>query len=356
MIYVFDFSIHNQFNEKFKIFSKKMFRIICNWCDLYKNQFKNITRMKIHLFECISFFIHANNVNHFFVVEFNVVKFKRKHENKTSNNNSISKRQNILSFAKMIATKKNNFDILITRAIIAKKKSLNLYENSNMTIFLNVLNSTYKSFFRTTIFTTLFDRVYEKKHRQIHSITNSNDNLNFIIDEFFNVNQNRMYVFIAQIFEYFFFHLDSKDMFFFFHTIENFASRIAKKMMYWNDNKSENINSFCIDEINVIRKIWKKIEIISIFKHVFFVSCDNHEIQFLVKNIVTKLFWFVRLFKRIHAIINYFHRNDKCTTCLRNHQRVCYNRIYVMMLSVIIRWNSQINHFWFQKSILNIIK
>ena len=187
--------------------------------------------MKAHLLECILFLSNQDNVIHFLVVEITQIKLKREHENKTVIN-STSKRQHTLQFASLIAVKKNNFDILVTRAITAEERSLNLFEDSNMTIFLIALNSAYKSSFRTTICITLLDRVYEEEHRHVHSITSSSDSLNFIIDDFFNVNQDRMYALTAQIFEYSSFHLDSKDMFFFFHTIENLASRIAKKMMY----------------------------------------------------------------------------------------------------------------------------
>ena len=232
MVYVSDFSIHNQFSERSRVPPEKMSRISCNWCDEYKNHFKNTTRMKNHLVECTPFIIHAGNVNHPLVVEINAAKLKRKHEDKEANSNPAPKRQNTLPFAKMSAAEKDNLDILATRVITAGGRPLNLFENPNMAAFLNALNSAYKPPSRTTISITLLDRVYEEEHRQVHSITNSSDNLNFTIDEFSNVNQDRMYALTAQISGYSSFHLDSEDMSFFSHTAENFAPRIAEKMMY----------------------------------------------------------------------------------------------------------------------------
>ena len=68
-------------------------------------------------------------------------------------------------------------------------------------IFLKILNFAYKSSNKKRLFKTFLNRIYEKKKLKVKRVFHTISCINFIIDEFININQQRIMIFIVQIFE-----------------------------------------------------------------------------------------------------------------------------------------------------------
>ena len=339
--------IYKTFHHAFVFEQRKNSLTSCRFCNNYKNMTYNITRMTKHLKICKNFLNDSSNFESDIVAKVMKKKLKKKHEKKNEINKSFDKKQltqTTFAFSSMTKNTTKRINILIARAIFENDKTLITFEKSIMKKFLKTLNSIYESSFKKIIFNILLKKMFEKKNKIVIEILHNNNYINYIIDDVFNINQKRIVNFIAQTSQYDNFHLSTKNMFFFFHIVEFLTFRIFNKMMLWCDDKSHNVNFFCTNETVVMRRMWKYLQNQSTWKHVFFLICDNHDIQLLIKNIVTKLFWFVNFFKRIQAIIFYYNKNDKCVILFREHQRRFYkNKIFVMLLSIITRWDNQIN-------------
>ena len=280
-------------NQKTRIFN-------CKVCDHFFAH--NITRMTAHLINCTSFLKHNDNVSHFFVLikkTTTMINLKRKIE---KNYENFSKRQTSFNVQIMSKNQLQHLHTFLNKTIFENDKILNLFELKLMLKFLYVFNSIYKLFSKKIIANSLLNQKYDNKKIQMQRIFNDCFCINYTNDEVSNVNQKRIINFTKKIKNYEFFHLIFIDMFFFEHSTKQLTSRLTQMMTYWSNNKFENINFFCTNDVVAMKKMWKLLNDLSTFKHVFFLSCDNHDVQLLIKNIVIKLSWFVQLFQKTQIV------------------------------------------------------
>ena len=119
-------------------------------------------------------------------------------------------------------------------------------------------------------------------------------------------------------------------------------------MRFYCEKNIKKINSYVTNIESKMRNIYSILIVQKKFKYVFWVFCDNHDIQFLMKNIF-KFSWFNKMFKKIFEFVIYFHKNDKQINVLRKCQKKIYDRHYSIMLSNLIRWKTQMKNasIWF---------
>ncbi len=65
------------------------------------------------------------------------------------------------------------------------------------------------------------------------------------------------------------------------------------------------INTFVIDTCSTMKTLWSMLKAFGELKHIFFISCDSHELQLLLDDIL-KLSWFVKILKDAKWIIRFF--------------------------------------------------
>lgn len=81
------------------------------------------------------------------------------------------------------------------------------------------------------------------------------------------------------------------------------------------------------------------------FSHVFFVLCDSHGIQLLIKRIL-ELPHYDKLVKNAQIIVAGFAHSRLQLGILREHQQSLYHgKIMALILSVITRWGTQYGLF-----------
>ena len=190
---------------------------------------------------------------------------------------------------------------------------------------------------------SLLNDAYNIMSKKMLNIVRKNHFINFVIDDSNNINQNRIINLFCNI----------NDIFYYFcnenisdvkHEIDVLISWLNEKMRFYSNENFSKINFYVIDieskmkNINVLFNVQKK------FKHIFWMFCDSHEFQFLMKNIF-ELFWFKNVFKKIVEIVIYFHKSNKQFDYLKICQKQRYNRHFSIMLSVLTHWNTQIRIF-----------
>lgn len=89
-----------------------------------------------------------------------------------------------------------------------------------------------------------------------------------------------------------------------------------------------------------MRKTWALLAEKSNWEEAFFVPCDSHGIQLLIKNICN-IPWFAGVFKQSQEIVSYFFKANKQMSMLRRSQMIFYSRTYALSLSVSTRWGTQ---------------
>lgn len=89
-----------------------------------------------------------------------------------------------------------------------------------------------------------------------------------------------------------------------------------------------------------MRSFWSIMGEKPAWDHSFFVPCDSHGIQLLMKHI-SELNWFCTTFKRAQQIATFFHKAEKQLEILREEQVKQDGRTYALTLSVITRWGTQ---------------
>ena len=102
------------------------------------------------------------------------------------------------------------------------------------------------------------------------------------------------------------------------------------------------VNSFVTNTCNLKRAVWNIIQHDLRFRHVFFVSCDSHNLQLLIKNIL-KLSKLDAMFKKALKCVNSLRKVKRQFDLLRKHQKNQYDKYKALIAFTILRWNTQIN-------------
>lgn len=87
---------------------------------------------------------------------------------------------------------------------------------------------------------------------------------------------------------------------------------------------------------------WNRMERNHRTKHVFFVLCDSHRLQLLMKDIIEPN-WFSSCFSFAENIVTHFNHSPKQLAMLREKMRNAYGKTGTFILSVFTRWGTQVN-------------
>jgi hypothetical protein len=133
-------------------------------------------------------------------------------------------------------------------------------------------------------------------------------------------------------------------------TIEVAEKMSAAVQAEWVINGCRNITNNELWRINCIitnicftmKFMWAEIVKYSKMKHVFFVSCDSHELQLLLSDIM-KFSFFEDVMQKIQSIVINFRESNKELIILWNFQMKTYNQRRSLILNVLIRWDTSID-------------
>ena len=85
--------------------------------------------------------------------------------------------------------------------------------------------------------------------------------------------------------------------------------------------------------------MWGKLGHQPKFRHAFFVPCDSHGLQLLIKNLA-ELLWFENVFKKANTVVSYFHKAEKQLAILRRHQIRLLGRTFALFLAGLTQWST----------------
>lgn len=187
---------------------------------------------------------------------------------------------------------------------------------------------------------------YEKTVKKIIPCIAAERYLNFTTDEISNIRKERVQNLCVVI-------EDQGAYYLFSDTINNSnESMNGRWTAYWTTKKLDKvvgadgwhrINSVGTDTCNTMRDSWNRMARDPRARHVFFIPCDSHGLQLLMKDIIETT-WFSDRFRSAQNDVTHFNKSPKQLTLLREKMCNAYNgKKRAFILSVLTRWGTQVN-------------
>ncbi len=82
------------------------------------------------------------------------------------------------------------------------------------------------------------------------------------------------------------------------HWLLNYINKTLQNQ-FWR------VNTFVINTCFTMQALWSELKAFNELKHVFFISCDSHDLQLLLDDIM-KFSWFTKILKKAQWIVKFF--------------------------------------------------
>jgi len=260
--------------------------------------------------------------------------------------NEVTRKANIrrksrpqLPFPTLTPSEKEDLDRRAARVCLIGGYPFTLFEDEDMKAFCKGMNAAYKPPCRQKIAGELLDSQYLDIKRDIDAFLNHQNCLNVITDESTNINHCRIcnisiHTLVGAL------HYISEDIGAQRTDANAYAAWLTKHLSKITNNDFLRINSISADTCSTMFAMRDLLQQTQHFKHVFFIPCESHSLQLLVKDLLS-----IPRLKDIHtkaqAIVKAFHKSPLQYARLRECQMECYKTYYALVLSVITRWGTQ---------------
>lgn len=245
-----------------------------------------------------------------------------------------------LPFQSLSATAKRDLDHLAAMALYCGARAFATYTDPGMKALLKGLNPAYTPPDRHALAGRLLDDCYNKVKAKVDNRLANCSLLNFVTDESSNIQYRRIVNLSVHTADGVFFQCSeptgAQSM-----ASENYAEWIFRQLIEITHHDLSRVNSLATDTCATMRKIWRVLGHQESLQHVFFVPCDSHGLQLLIKDILN-LPWCHSIHQRASKITTAFRRAPLQYEILREKQLLHYGKHQALLASVITRWGSQV--------------
>lgn len=312
---------------------KSQNRVKCRFCQHKRSE--STTRMREHLlFHCPNYIAQMRQ--------------KGVSNSITREQAQLTNGQKQISFPKILDPDKANLDKVFANVCYLQSLPFNIYESDTMRQALNLLNPAYKPPNRKAIATDLLDSAYDDLKVQVDAFIQKIPHINVIGDESTNINRARVFN-ISLHSNYGALHWLSQDIGDERMTAINIANMLRIWMRELSNGNTHLINSFTADTCPTMKSSNEIMRTFPELRHVFFLPCDSHGLQLLIKDILS-LPYFKEIFDKTQAVAKSFKKSPLQLARLRSIQKRIYNEFRSLCLSVITRWGTQ---YRLAQSVLN---
>lgn len=293
--------------------------------------------MKEHLYHCEAYLEAPANSDSW------IVKDVQRHQNNDTAptiSHQGTKQQTTLTPLRMSLKEQAECNHLAAMEIYCDGRVPNLFEGQYLQALLQRLNSAWKISSAKTFAAKLLDKEYEAMKKLVLSTLLASGHINFVTDGSSDINHNQIKN-LSALTQIGALQLVSGDIPGMVHNANVLAGWTYNQFLDWTGGNLAKVNSLATDTEEKMQKMWKALASMPGLSHVFFVPCDSHGLQLLMKDIAG-LAWFKELFHQAQAIPVYFHKADKQLSILRGYQQAEYGRTYAVTMSCITRWGTQV--------------
>jgi Protein of unknown function (DUF 659)/hAT family C-terminal dimerisation region len=231
----------------------------------------------------------------------------------------------------------------LTMAIIIDNLPLNLFNTGKElpNVLAQLINPHIKMPSNTMITKRYLEQCYQEVRADVNGIIQGQEMLNFIADETSNIRRERVLNICTHAPPFGAFYeqsdglgtqrLDSKFI----------ADWIITQMGRITKQEFSKINSVVTDTCNTQRAVGKIIANNQQTSHIFWVPCDSHSLQLLIKDILSSP-WYSDVMKKAQSIVTSFTAAHKQLAVLRDIMLRRLGKVHSFVLSVITRWGTQV--------------
>ena len=187
---------------------------------------------------------------------------------------------------------------------------------------------------RTLIAGELLDQQYTAVQTQVEALLQSQDKLNFVLDESPNISSRRIVNFSAVIPGYGSIYLSNEDVGREDLDTGYFTDWFIKQASKYDLSR---VSSLTTDTCATMRSTWLGLEAVDELSHVLFIPCDSHGLQLLIKDLLDQP-RIAEVMTMAQTIVYAFHRAKKQYAILRSKQE----KPSALLLAVITRWGTQL--------------
>ena len=245
-----------------------------------------------------------------------------------------------LPFQSLSATAKRDLDQLAAMALYGGARPFATYTDPGMKALLKGLNAAYTPPDRHALAGRLLDDCYDKVKAKVDNRLANCSLLNFVTDESSNVQYRRIVNLSVHTADGVFFQCSeptgAQSM-----ASEDYAKWIFRQLIEITCHDLSRVNSLATDTCATMRKIWRVLGHQESLRRVFFVPCDSHGLQLLIKDILG-LPWCHSVHQRASSVTTAFRRAPLQYEILREKQLLHYGKHQALLASVITRWGSQV--------------
>ncbi len=187
--------------------------------------------------------------------------------------------------------------------------SFNHYENLYVQAHEHIFHTQYTSFSHLIMTVVLLNEIYQMIKMKIDSML-MNHYLNFFSDELTNIWKKRVINLCVHVSKT---ATSNKEEFHLRVKVNVTKIMNAKTQAYWLlnyinktlQNQFWRVNTFVINTCFTMQALWSELKAFNELKHVFFISCDSHDLQLLLDDIM-KFSWFTKILKKAQWIVKFF--------------------------------------------------
>lgn len=244
-----------------------------------------------------------------------------------------------LIIPKLTSAQKHALDLRFSKACYTAALPFTIYNGADMREAFHMLNPAYKPPERHIIAGELLDEVYTNLKETVDKAIHATQMLNIVTDESTDINRTRISNISVNTpsgaLYWYSDDIGSKQM-----TAINIVDWLKGHLFRLCHGDFNKINSIATDTCNTMLLVWELFQALPEFKHCFFVPCDSHGIQLLIKDLLA-----LPCFKEVHdqaqTVVRSFKTAPLQLARLREIQLQKYNEPRALCLSVITRWGSQ---------------
>jgi Protein of unknown function (DUF 659)/hAT family C-terminal dimerisation region len=286
----------------------------------------NPSRMRTHLTKCAVYLkrCKAKSINN---------QFTRQAANQATN-------QSTIPFPTISPSQKDILDRRFALACYSQGLPFTVFESPEMKEALHELHPAYKPPTRYVLSGKLLEEVYSDLKVNVDKAITATPYLNVITDESENISSER----IANISIHTLsgaFHWTSEDLLARRMTAVGVSEWLKEHLKIISNGDLSRINSIATDTCNTMLGAWEKLHNSAELKHCFFIPCDSHGIQLLIKDLFTYVLSLKELHDQAQAIVKAFRKATLQYARLRGYQIQRYGKKQSLCLSVITRWGTQ---------------
>lgn len=319
-----DAVVHTAFHEYIQA-NKKEKRARCRYCNY--ELAKYTSRQRTHLIKCRAY----------------LTAMKDGHQK-----NSITQRaagvedksQSPLFQTEISPEKRQKLEKLAAMAVYYGGKPLSYYEDDgSQDLWIQGIG--WKPPSRDKLSGNLLDDAFLETKAKVDKLLNESSLLNFISDESNNQPGDRILNMCAMM-KTQSFHIHSESAKEISLSAPNTASWMLKVIDTTVDGDFKRVNSITTDTCNLERAVWDILAQDYRLRHVFFIPCDSHGLQLLIKDILTMPTIRVCFLKAL-KIVNSIRKAKRQLGLLRKYQLLHYGKKKALIASTILRWGTQVN-------------